>query len=146
MASNLTTSNSKDENKAFDTEKLQPIASVDPNAASVPFLTTVEYVTVANGAVLEAEGDITLSKFKAAYGATAGTVKGFALADDCEIEVTDIPKNVASFEVPLNFEGAAPEDAEWTVKDGEKVSRRFEAVARDGKLTLIRRGSLIILR
>ena len=103
-------------------------------------------VTVANGAVLEAEGDITLSKFKAEYGATAGTVKGFALAEDCEIEVTGIPKNVASFEVPLNFEGAAPEDAEWTVKDGERVSRRFEAVARDGKLTLIRRGSLIILR
>lgn len=82
----------------------------------------------------------------AAYGATAGTVKGFALAEDCEIEVTGIPKGVTSFEVPLNFEGAAPEDAEWTVKDGEKVSRRFEAVARDGKLTLIRRGSLIILR
>ena len=69
-----------------------------------------------------------------------------ALAEDCEIEVTGVPKGVTSFEVPLNFEGAAPEDAEWTVKDGEKVSRRFEAVARDGKLTLVRRGSLIILR
>ena len=129
-----------------DTAKLQEIASKrtgDP----VPFFDAgIGPVTVANGAVLEAEGDITLSKFKAAYGATAGTVKGFALAEDCEIEVTGIPKGVTSFEVPLNFEGAAPEDAEWTVKDGEKVSRRFVAVARDGKLTLIRRGSLIILR
>lgn len=146
MASNKTTSNTKAADTVFDTEKLQPIASEDLNAASVPFLTTVEYVTVANGAVLDVQGDVTLSKFKAAYGATAGTVRGAKLAADCEIEVTGIPKGATSFEVPLNFEGAAPEDAEWTVKDGEKVSRRFEAVARDGKLTLIRRGSLIILR
>ena len=145
MAQNSTTAGNTATTK-HNTEKLQEIASRrtgDP----VPFFEAgIGSVTVANGAVLEAEGDITLSKFKAAYGATAGTVKGFALAEDCEIEVTGIPKNVASFEVPLNFEGAAPEDAEWTVKDGERVSRRFAAVARDGKLTLIRRGSLIILR
>ena len=128
-----------------NTAKLQPIVG-HRTGACAPVIGAVDSVTVANGAVLEAEGDVTLSKFKAAYGATAGTVRGAKLAADCEIEVTGIPKGVASFEVPLTFEGAAPEDAEWTVKDGEKVSRRFEAVARDGKLTLVRRGSLIILR
>ena len=145
MAQNSTTAGNTATTK-HDTAKLQEIASKRTGPA-VPFFDAgIGPVTVANGAVLEAEGDITLSKFKAAYGATAGTVKGFKLAANCEIEVTDVPKGTAEIEVPIVFDGESPDGSFWTAMEGGKVSRRFEAFARNGKVHLLRKGLMIILK
>lgn len=145
MAQNKTTEYETAATK-HNTAKLQEIASKrtgDP----VPFFDAgIGPVTVANGAVLEAEGDITLSKFKATYGVTVGTVKGFKLAADCEIEVTDVPKGTADVEVPIVFDGESPDGSSWTAMEGGNVSHRFEAVVRNGKVHLLRKGLIIILK
>lgn len=123
----------------------QPVDGLS-KSVSAPSLEDVANVSVANGAILEADGDITLSKFRAAAGATAGTVKGFKLAANCEIEVTGIAKGTASVRVPLTFEGVNPAESRWTAMDNGEVSRRFDAVVRNGRLMLVRKGLILVIR
>ena len=86
---------------------------------------------------------MSLSGFAVAYGTVAGTVKGFSLAKQCEIDVTDIPDGVAGFDVPIIFEGASPVGVAWSVKVDGRPTSKFKAVVRDGRLRLVRRGLIV---
>ncbi len=146
IAQNRKTYSSDTAATKHSTANLQEIASRRA-ATNIPFFNnTVEYVTVANGAVLEADGDITLSRFRAAAGAEPGVVRGFTLAANCTIDVTDIPAGETVINVPIAFEGAAPETAAWTALVDGAPTGTFKAVARNGRLQLLRKGFQIIFR
>ena len=146
MAQNRKTNSSDTSATQYNTAKLQEIASRRA-ATNIPFFdNTVEYVTVANGGVLEADGDITLSRFRAAAGAEPGIVRGFTLAANCTIDVTDIPEGETVIDVPITFEGAAPETAAWTALVDGTPTGTFKAVARNGRLQLLRKGIQILFR
>ena len=145
MAQNRVANGSETAATLHDTTKLQPIDGhlADPPP---PPLENAQYVSVSDGGVLEADGDITLSRFRASAGATAGTVRGFKLAARCEIEVTDIPPGDTVIEVPIAFEGTSLDDIQWTVVSGGEPVTRFRAGVRDGRLVLIRRGFGVTIR
>ena len=146
MAQNRKTNSSDTSATQYNTAKLQEIASRRA-ATNIPFFdNTVEYVTVANGGVLEADGDITLSRFRAAAGAAPGVVRGFALAASCTIDVTDIPAGATVIDVPIAFEGVAPETAAWTALVDGAPAGTFKAMARNGRLQLLRKGIQILFR
>ena len=146
MAMNRKTYSSDTAATKYDTAKLQDIPARRA-ATSIPFFDAdVEYVTVANGGVLEADGAVTLSRFRAAADAAPGVVRGFALAANCTIDVTDIPEGATVIDVPIAFEGVAPETAAWTALVDGAPAGTFKAVARNGRLQLLRKGIQILFR
>ena len=144
MAQNIATSGNTAATK-HNTDKLQPIASKRA-ATDIPFLNNVEAVTVANGGVLEADGDITLSKFRVAADGTAGTVKGFALAQECSVDVTGLPEHPESFDLPITFDGVSPQSASWTLKVGGSDTTKYKVVVVGDKLRFIVKGMTVIVR
>ena len=112
----------------------------------IPILNNVEAVTVSDGAVLEAEGDITLSKFRVAADGTAGTVRGFALAAECSVDVTGLPKRPESFDIPITFEGASPSDASWSLKVDGSDTEKYKLAVVGNKLRFVVKGTTFILR
>ena len=144
MAQNATTSGNTAATQ-HNTSKLQPISGHLPSPPPMP-LANVESVSVSDGAVLEADGDITLSSFKVAATATAGTVKGFALAPNCTIDVADLPARPESFDLPIAFEGASPSDASWTLKVDGNETMKYKVVVDGNKLRFVVRGLKVVLR
>ena len=144
MAQNETTSGNTAATK-HNTAKLQPISGHLSSPPPMP-LANVESVSVSDGAVLEADGDITLSSFKVAANASAGTVKGFALAPNCTIDVADLPARPESFDLPIAFEGASPSDASWTLKVNGSDTTKYKLVVAGDKLRFIVKGMTVILR
>lgn len=128
-----------------NTEKLQPISGHLSSPPPMP-LANVEAVTVENNAVLEADGDITLSKFRVAANGVAGTVKGFTLAQNCSLDVTDLPERPESFDVPINFDGMSPGDATWSLKVGGSETSKYKLVTAGNKLRFIVTGFMLTVR
>ena len=144
MAQNIRTAWNTASSK-HDTAKLQPIASKRA-ATNIPFLNSVEAVTVANDAVLEADGEITLSNFRAAANGVAGTVKGFTLAQNCTLDVTGLPERPESFDIPINFDGMSPGDATWSLKVGGHETTKYKLVTVGNKLRFIVKGFMFTVR
>ena len=132
-------------NSDFNLSKVVPITA-RRTGEPIPILNRVEAVTVANGAVLEADGDITLSNFRAAADGTAGTVKGFALAQNCTLDVTGLPERPESFDIPINFDGMSPGDALWSLKVGGNPSTKYGLVTVGDKLRFIVKGMAVSIR
>ena len=101
---------------------------------------------MANGAVLEADGDITLSKFRVAADGTAGTVRGFTLAPSCSVDVTGLPAHPESFDLPITFDGVSPQSANWSLKVGGEPTTKYKVVVVGDKLRFIVKGMTVILR
>ena len=127
-----------------NTAKLQPIASKRA-ATNIPFLNSVESITVANNAVLEADGDITLSSFRVSPGATPGTVKGFSLAPTCTVDVVGLERPARPFDVPLRFEGCSPQDAEWELTVDGKTKANYSLAVKGDKLRFLVKGLVLIV-
>ena len=144
MAQNAATSGNTAATK-HNTAKLQPIAAKRA-ATDIPFLNNVEAVTVANGGVLEADGDITLSKFRVAADGTAGTVKGFALAQECSVDVTGLPERPEPFDLPITFDGVSPQSASWTLKVDGASTTKYKVVVVGDKLRFIVKSMTVIVR
>ena len=135
----------EDVNTQFDLTKVVPITA-RRTGVPIPILDNVESVTVANGAVLEADGDITLSKFRVAADGIAGTVRGFTLAPSCSVDVTGVPEHPESFDLPIAFEGTSPSDASWSLKVDGSETTKYKVVAAGDKLRFIVKGLKVILR
>ena len=145
MAQNTVIRSSETAATQHDTFKLQAIDGHLSDPPPMP-LANAEYVSVSDGGVLEAEGNVTLSRFRVDVGSVAGTIRGFKLADQCTIDVTGIPSGATVLDVPIAFEGVSPESAAWTTLcDGETTSR-YKVAARAGRLLLLRRGAVISFR
>ena len=112
----------------------------------IPILNNVEVVTVSDGAVLEANGDITLSKFRVAADGTAGTVRGFSLAADCSVDVTGLPEHPESFDLPITFDGVSPGAANWSLKVDGSNTTKYKVVVAGNKLRFIVKGMTVIVR
>ena len=104
-------------------------------------------VSVANGATIEAEGLVKLTSFKVDGSAVAGTVKGFQLADDLTIDVSNMPRD-RRIVLPIDFSDVSglsdPEN--WTIKENGKETTKFSASVRDGKIVFERAGLLLIVK
>ena len=140
-----TTTDHENVNTEFNLSKVIPITA-RRTGGPIPILNNVEAVTVSDGAVLEADGDITLSKFRVAADGTAGTVKGFSLAQECSVDVTGLPARPESFDLPINFDGVSPQSARWTLKVGGSDTTKYKVVVAGDKLRFIVKGMTVIVR
>ena len=107
-------------------------------------VTTRSTVSVAPGAKIVADGDITLSSIKlAATG--GGAIEGFAFAQSGTIDVTGW--NNSHEEIPLNFSNAAnlSNVSKWNLKIGGVASSRRFAVTTTG-IRLLARGLRLSFR
>lgn len=106
-------------------------------------------VSVSNGATLRFMGDAADAPIirKLAIDATSGgTIDGFALADDCELDMANVP-DAKDFELPVTFVNL-PSSLSlkgWTVKFNGTVKRRALSFA-NGKLTVHAYGMAVIIR
>ena len=128
-----------------DTSKLQPIRGRLENPPPMP-LQNVQYVSVSDGAVLEAEGDITLSSFRVDAGASGGTVKGFRLARNCSVDITNLPSPAENFYIPLRFEGCSPTDAQWNLTVDGRADPNYSISATERGLRFTVKGLMVIIR
>ena len=121
----------------------QAIAAA-PNGAIAASFAAVESVSVAEGATLVAEGDITIDGLKVDYGKGAGTMTGFAFADEGTFTVENIPLDEATVTLPGTYDRKI---AGWTLASSNpKIARRVMTMDKDGHVTLYKRGSAIIVR
>ena len=107
-------------------------------------LKNVESVSVAPGAKLVADGDVTLSSIRLA-AAGGGTIEGFSFADNGSIDVTDWEGSMD--EIPLSFasSGTFAKIGNWTLTLDGSPTRRGFTVASTG-ITLKPIGTAVILR
>lgn len=105
-------------------------------------------VSVSPGAVLRAEGDVSIGALEI-DASGAGGIDGFQIADEGTVNITGLKKLDTTVKLPLAFANATGTEnfaAGWAVKvngtpkDGAKLSFK------DGKLSVIPSGMLIILR
>lgn len=103
-------------------------------------------VSVAAGAVLKAEGAVTLKSLEVDANG-AGTVDGFAFAANGTINVTGSAGS-GDIELPLtlsNVQGT-PDFSGWSVKMGGTLRRSRKVEYRDGKLRILTSGLSVIVR
>ena len=119
----------------------QPIAAAPSGEVGKSFA-DVEYVEVADGATLVAEGDITLKGIKVnAKG--AGSLVGFQFADSGDFIVEGVPDE-SVVTLPGRYEQKL---AKWTLKSSDyRVARRELVIDADGVARLYKRGFAIIVR
>jgi hypothetical protein len=114
-------------------------------------LANVRSVSVDYGATLEYDGEndrpeIARLKIDATKG--CGTITGFVFATDMTVDVTDIPADAKSLELPANLSGVANFDdvATWTfLKDGAATTRYHFELSKTG-LTINSNGFIIKIR
>ncbi len=82
-------------------------------------------VSVANGAVLRAEGDVTIKSLEVDVTKPAGTIDGFAFASDGSISVSGISSLQNAIVLPVNIANVAgtPNFSGWTVRVGGRKGR-----------------------
>ena len=141
MGQNMVIRNSETADTVHDTAKLQPIDGHLSDPPPMP-LANVEYVSVAQDAVLEADGDITLSSFKVS-GSGAGTIRGFSLAPSCSVDVTDVPDFTGCLNLGLTFDGSSPADSTWTLTVDGAPSRKYRLKATNNGLILVPKGMTV---
>jgi hypothetical protein len=116
--------------------------SVAPGGAVGASFGAVEYVSVANGATLVAEGDITINGLKVDANG-AGTLDGFTFASaNGTFEVAldgEIRNSVVLPGTYLNCEGLE-NVAGWSVKVNGLPSRKYRTKVVDGKIVLAPKG------
>ena len=146
MGSDIATTSAQGADFAFDTAKLQEIPSEDPQAASIPFLERVEYVSVAPGATLAVEGDVVFSAFRVdATQKGCGTVYGARLAETCTVEVENLPKGAVNIDLPLRFEGFTGFPA-WRIRADGCDRGRYAVAIRNGRMHLSTKGLCVVFR
>ena len=106
-------------------------------------------VSVAAGAALKFAGaaaDAPVIRKLSVDATSGGTIDGFALADDCELDVKNVPA-ASDFELPVTFTNlpSALSLKDWTVKFNGTTRSRSLTFA-NGKLSVHANGMMIILR
>ena len=104
-------------------------------------------VSVANGAILRADGDVTISSVEVDLGNTAGTIDGFAFAPGGTLGVVNDAAPLSEVILPVNIENATGTQnfSGWnvTVNGRQSASRLLYS---DGHLKLVPLGMRIIVR
>ena len=103
-------------------------------------------VTVAPGAVLRAEGDVTISALEGGAGGI-GTIDGFTLAQNGTFSLTGVDKLTTSVSVPVGFSNVAGVEnlANWSLNvGGRRVGGRVSYA--DGYITVAPSGMRVVVR
>lgn len=127
-----------------DTAKLQAIRGHSLGLVPAP-LANVEYVSVSDGAVLEAEGDVTLSSFRVTAGAAPGTVRGFSLAPNCTVDVRGLPKHPQPFDLPIAFDGVSVADADWSLTVDGAPTQKYSLSVVGNRLRFMVKGMKLVV-
>ena len=132
-------------------------ASVAPTGFEISKATTAGFsvesaasVSVAAGATLRAVGDAgEIARLSVDAAAGAGTLDGFELAEEGTLSIAGEPADAQSYEISLSLANCttASRLSGWAIMvDGvDLTSKRVVSVA-DGKITVSRRGLLMIVR
>ena len=115
------------------------------STATYNVLNNVSDITVKSGAILEAEGDVTLSKLTV-DATDAGTISGFAFAETGTLNVTNFSGDNAL--LPLTVTGdTAANLKKWTLRvNGETTTKMRISVNESGRLSIFHVGMTIIIR
>ena len=115
--------------------------------SGAPSQLTNATVTVADGAVLRAEGDVSVKSIEVDVSKPAGTIDGFAFAPGGTLSVTGSGSLTGTLVLPTEFQNAsgAQNLSTWTVNvGGREVGRRL--LFSDGHIAVVPLGMRIIVR
>lgn len=104
-------------------------------------------VTVANGGRLKFEGTTppTISHLKLDAVAT-GSIEGFAFAESGTIEIADLSRDTVGLGVSLSGSVGVGNLPKWTVVSGGKVNPKVRVAATKDGITVLRNGTIVVLR
>ena len=102
-------------------------------------------VSVAAGAELVAEGPVSVANLKVDANG-AGTIRGVTLADAGTLDVVNWPSSSQDLELPLVLEDCAGEVGEWAVSVGGVTKPSYWLTQRNGRISVHRSGTMLILR
>ena len=104
-------------------------------------------ISVADGAVLDAEGNVKIESLKV-DALRAGTIRGVEFSANMELDLENLPDGGGDNILPLKIENCiGTESAEWTVrKSGKHTCNLSAMVMADGKLHVSCIGMRLILR
>ncbi len=111
-------------------------------------LDDVVTVSVATNCTLEAEGSLSL-KALTLNAAGNGTIKGFAFAESGTVDVVNLGAGVkeATFDMAFEDVTGLQNLTRWTLTiGGERAANRVLTFGRDGKLRLVSRGFMLMVR
>ncbi len=103
-------------------------------------------VSVANDAVLRADGSVEISSIEVDVTKPAGTIDGFALASGGTLVISGIDSFNSTMTLPINFSNMSGMEniSGWSLKIGNKPSRGKIAY-RNGQLSVKPSGMMIVL-
>jgi hypothetical protein len=116
-----------------------------PEKLGMP-LANVSSVSVAHGAVLKAEGAVTLPALTVdAEG--AGMIDGFSFSTTGMLTVTNMPK-MGSATLPVDFRNCTGLDnvANWCLTVDGRISSKISAVVRNGKIAIMKKGLAVVVK
>ena len=104
-------------------------------------------VSVAAGAVLEAEGSVKIESLKVDVS-QGGAIRGVEMSANMELDLENIPAGSGNLTLPLTIENCPGADsAVWTVKKSGKEAHGWTAeIGDDGMLHVTRPGMAVIIR
>ena len=111
-----------------------------------PALENVESISVADGARLVAVGPVAPIKGLTVDVGGAGTIDGFALAENGSLNVENLPDNGAT--LPGAYPNCTGLDkvAGWSLKVGGEATKRYRIAYSNGAISVLPVGTVILLR
>ena len=136
--------------KSSDTTHLNGMELARSGIGEVPttVLDNVTTVSVATNCTLEAVGSLTLKALTLDANGN-GTVKGFAFAESGDVDVANLGAGVkeATFDMAFEDVTGLQNIIKWTLTvGGERAANRVLTFGRDGKLRLVSRGFMLMVR
>ena len=109
-------------------------------------LSNVTAVTVASGATLRAEGDVTLPTLEIDCAKAGGTVAGFRLGEKGVVSLLNVGKDTEDLPIVLTGCVALENIEKWPVSVNGKINPKRKVVVANGALRLCRDGLSVIVR
>ena len=109
-------------------------------------LSNVTAVTVASGATLRAEGDVTLPALEIDCAKAGGTVAGFRLGEKGVVSLLNVGKDTEYLPIVLTGCVALENIGKWQVSVNGKINPKRKVVVANGSLRLCRDGFSVVVR
>lgn len=109
-------------------------------------LSNVTAVTVASGATLRADGDVTLPTLEIDCAKAGGTVTGFRLGEKGVLSLLNVEKDTEDLPIVLTGCVALENIEKWPVSVNGKINPKRKVVVANGALRLCRDGLSVVVR
>lgn len=109
-------------------------------------LSNVTAVTVASGATLRADGDVTLPALEIDCAKAGGTIAGFRLGEKGVVSLLNVGKDTEDLPIVLAGCVALENIGKWQVSVNGKINPRRKIAVVNGALRLCRDGLSVVVR